>query len=729
MSKEDKKIKTAATHRSRRLKYSASFSVAVIAALAIIILINVIVDRGFRTLSEKASPVTRYLRYDLTATRQYSLSPQTLKVLKSLDKGYRIVSVIDAVSLQNQNISSLQTERVVGLIDEYPLYSSHIDIEKINPVHDQQKLSDFYQELEDRYKDKVGPITESIVTAQELINDLVAKLKPISKDIEGLLQLNSVKQNQSLVKLYSLNVFTLNQQIQETEKINETITKNLTNPLPAYQSAKGAMTQQILKFDGTVLADIVNAFDKLSRSRDVPPDAANNMIKISKKLQEVRNQIRAGITELQKIESYQPYEDVRASIQTQGFVAVMTDDEVRIIPILRMFRQLPQEYTATSGEPVFGFIGEEQLTGTLISLSFNPPPLVVFIQSDGAPAIGEKGKYNQVGARLQTANIQLTQWNPIPDNSLMQLPKIAEDQKTIWVVPPFPTLDVTNPNHAKFKDAQARTTELIKQRIEKGDAALVMMALDPLKEIASENPLIAYLNKNWGISPENDRIILTEQVQGRQTMAGTRFKITDWPTALPVTRSLTGMPAATLINSPIKLTSKEGIKQYTLMQLKSPRMWTYKDFSDNFSYQTAEFDPETTASRFIIGVAAEGQPVAEENADETKTAKRIIVTTSYAWPNDDITTNADPALSPQGRYRADLFGAAYPANSDLFVNSIFWLSDNDDLIAASPRSQDLRRVGAMSENAIFYTRFFLIGGVPMLVFTIGITVWTIRRRD
>ncbi|QDU33639.1 ABC-type uncharacterized transport system [Poriferisphaera corsica] len=730
MSNQDKTISTL-SHRARRTRYTLILAVSIIAALTIIILINLIVDRGFRSLSEQASPATRYLRYDFTATRQYSLSPQTLKVLKSLDNDYRLITVINATTPQEQ--------RVPELVNEYKLYTNKITVEQINPTSDVKAIADFYDQLEGRYTKHLGPITQTVADGQALVSSVVDQLNPVVEQLKELAQSPEVKPNRTLSQLFASIVLNFSQQLKATEDINGTITTNLSTPLPAYQSAKSAIVNRLLEFDSVILAETISAFDKLSRSRSTPPATADAMLKINKSLNIVRDEIRRDVTKLQKVQSYLPYEEVRAAIQAKGFVAILADDEARIIPVSKMYRELPAEYTAAAGEPELGFIGEEQLTGSLISMSFNPPPLVIFVQSDGQDAFGEKGMYNQVGARLRTSNIQLAQWNPIPANSMDTLPKIENAQHTVWVVPAFPALDVTNPQHATIQAARDRTAQLIKERIAKGDSALVMMALDPLKEIASQNPIIAYLNKSWGIYPENDRVILSEQVQGRDTFAGTRFKITEWPTSLPITQSIKGMSAAALISSPIKLDDVEGIKQFAIMQITSPRMWTYKDFTDSTSYRTAEFDPETASSHFIIGVAAEGSPKSEavseiENESTAITTdnaenNRIIVTSTYAWATDFITTNADPNLTSQGQNQADVFGAAFPANSDLFVNSIYWLSGNDDLIAASPRSQDLRRVGAMTENGIFYSRLFLIGGLPIFVFVLGIAVWSIRRRD
>ena len=50
------------------------------------------------------------------------------------------------------------------------------------------------------------------------------------------------------------------------------------------------------------------------------------------------------------------------------------------------------------------------------------------------------------------------------------------------------------------------------------------------------------------------------------------------------------------------------------------------------------------------------------------------------------------------------------------------------MIAASPRSQDIRRIAPMSESAYHGYRGALFFGMPMAVFVAGCVVFVMRRR-
>ena len=704
------------SHRNRRLRYLLQVTLAVIAAIVIVALINRIVDMGFTSVSQSASPMTRYMRYDFTATRQYSLSPQTIKVLGNLDEDYEIVSVI--------NPDSPQTVRVVDLLSEYALYGKHVKIRKINPTTDVTKVEKFYADLGNRYVENNKPIRATIKQGASALSQVADKFQPVRQELINAMDKTNLDSQPKLKNNINAAITSLESIQAQIKTSSENILKELDSPLPAFGSVHADLEKFFISIRDTKVAPLVQYFNKRIKDYATPDNVKNAMLRTNKLLNPLRSYITVEISKLQRVEPYKPYEDVRSSIQTTGFVAILASDQARIIPLKNMYRQLPDEVAQQNGEPQFGFIGEEQVTGSIISMNLKTPPLVVFVLTDGQKAIGKNGIYNQIASRLQLSNVQVKQWNALPDNSLSLLPKPAKDQKVVWVVNPFPMLNVTNPNYSKIVDARERVAKLLREHIKAGDSALVMTSIDFLQQISKLNPVEQYLFDQWGIQPQNDRLVLREEVINRETRPAVKFKLTNWGTSLDVTNPLQGMLGVVSLPSPIKLTEKDNVKHYTLMQLSSPRMWIHSDIKSGNDVLHAKFDPETAVQTSIVGVAAEGK--FDKDSDKVQ---RIAVTSVADWGSDRITTNMDPSLSPQGIGGAEVYGAAYPANSDLFVNSIYWLTGHDDLIAASPRSQDIRRVGAMSESQMMAFRWILVVGLPLIVFSVGLTVWTVRRRD
>ena len=93
-----------------------------------------------------------------------------------------------------------------------------------------------------------------------------------------------------------------------------------------------------------------------------------------------------------------------------------------------------------------------------------------------------------------------------------------------------------------------------------------------------------------------------------------------------------------------------------------------------------------------------------------------------AWATDQITNYG--MLGPGS---APLVGALFPGNSELFVNSVYWLAGLDQLIAASARTQDIRRIqiSVSGTRAIQRTLPILL---PLAILASGVGVWLVRRK-
>jgi len=100
------------------------------------------------------------------------------------------------------------------------------------------------------------------------------------------------------------------------------------------------------------------------------------------------------------------------------------------------------------------------------------------------------------------------------------------------------------------------------------------------------------------------------------------------------------------------------------------------------------------------------------------------------WATDEATTFGRLSDGREGPGLATQPGAtiAYPGNTELFVSSVFWLAHQEQLIAASPRTQDLRRVDPIPAATLSVYRGVLVAGLPGLVFVVGVAVWLVRRR-
>lgn len=98
---------------SRSLYYGTSSTILTLAVVAIVVLVNVIADRDF------------HVRWDLTANRMYSLSEQTLQMLRELGEDVTVYAFVREGDPRGQQI--------VDLIREYVYRSDRIRLNVIDP--------------------------------------------------------------------------------------------------------------------------------------------------------------------------------------------------------------------------------------------------------------------------------------------------------------------------------------------------------------------------------------------------------------------------------------------------------------------------------------------------------------------------------------------------------------------------------------------------------------------
>jgi len=397
---------------------------------------------------------------------------------------------------------------------------------------------------------------------------------------------------------------------------------------------------------------------------------------------------------------------------------------VRVIPLKELFREPDRSQMRPGQMPELRFQGEEKITGALVSMSMSNPPMVVFVGGGPRPATGPGGQYQKVTQRLQNLNFKVESWNPAggpgPGGRPMPpgpAPEPQEGQKAVWIVLPQPP---PNPQNPMASGGNQQLTETIRGHMTEGHGVMFMLSFNPMPFMGGGNEL-AKLMEPWGITAQTDRAILAEiRIPNRPPGADYRFDPVQWPADLPVTGAISGMRGHFELPSPLVLTKPlgDGSMVYPLVELRGKRMWAATDLQSN---QRPEYDPQTAKDSFVIAAAAE------------KDGNRIVAATAShdprmgqfrSWASDGVTDVGVIGM----RGTADAFGAMWPANAELFVNSVFWLAGLEDLIAASARSQDIRRIDGITQEGIERLRWSLLPGLPIAIIAVGIGVWLVRRK-
>jgi len=105
--------------------------------------------------------------------------------------------------------------------------------------------------------------------------------------------------------------------------------------------------------------------------------------------------------------------------------------------------------------------------------------------------------------------------------------------------------------------------------------------------------------------------------------------------------------------------------------------------------------------------------------------RQIVVFGSERFAADDIAQSQSVMLTSKG-LQAYL---NFPANTDLFVNALHWLTGEADRIAVGPRQSDVPRLDKLTEGGTAqFCRVLLVGIWPGLALLAGAGVWLLRRR-
>lgn len=343
---------------------------------------------------------------------------------------------------------------------------------------------------------------------------------------------------------------------------------------------------------------------------------------------------------------------------------------------------------------------EQDLTNALIKVITGQTRKVYFTQGHG-----EKDAASSDRGGLSTITETMKQDNFTVEPLVLIQQKSVPDDATVLVIA-GPTTDFFPPE-----------MDAINAYVAKGGKVLVMM--DPLMKGPAQ-PLLTQFLADWGIRAGTDVVL---DASGMGQMLGTDASVpvaAQYP-AHPITegfRVITAYPMARTM-APIE----GGSNSHTAQPLvtTSPQSWSEADLASlssgkggqvEFNADKGDKQGPITLGAAVSAPATVTPPPPSGNAtpanpdSERKPETRIV-----AFGDSDFASNT--AIGVAG-------------NRDLFMNSVNWLSQQENLIAVRPRQPEDRRLTltADQQNRIMILTLFII---PGFVFATGIYTWWKRR--
>ena len=341
---------------------------------------------------------------------------------------------------------------------------------------------------------------------------------------------------------------------------------------------------------------------------------------------------------------------------------------------------------------------EQELTNALIKVVTGAARKVYFTQGHG-----EKDIASSERGGLSTAVEAMKQDNLAVEQLVLIQQKAVPDDATIVVIA-GPTTDFFPPE-----------IEALNAYAAKGGKVLVM--LDPLLKGPAQ-PLLTQFLTDWGINAGGDVVL---DASGMGQMLGTDASVpvaAQYPahpitegfrviTAYPMARSMTPIPG--------------GSNSHTAQPLvnTSPQSWSEADLAAlstgkaevAFNADKGDKQGPITLAAVVSAPATVTPPPAGNASPDSPDAQRKPETRVVAVGDSDFATNMAIGIS---------------GNRDFFMNSLNWLSQQENLIAVRPRQPEDRRLTltADQQNRIMILTLFII---PGLVFASGVYTWWRRR--
>jgi ABC-type uncharacterized transport system involved in gliding motility auxiliary subunit len=338
--------------------------------------------------------------------------------------------------------------------------------------------------------------------------------------------------------------------------------------------------------------------------------------------------------------------------------------------------------------------GEQELTNALIKVIQGRQPKVYFTQGHGEKdtANSDRGGYNAISTALTSDNFA------VDKVVLAQVAAVPADADVLVIAGPR-------------TDFLAPEIDMLKAYLKRGGKILLM--LDPVIKTDQPQPAgLQALLKDWGIDAGDDVVL---DVSGMGRLIGTDESVpvaASYPSH-PITDNfnlLTAYPLARSM-SPIDGGSNGHTAQRLVETSKSS--WAETNLKSLTGGEPAKLDDADKKGPVTLAAAGSG-PAADAPPADSKTPeaeKKTPETRIVAFGDSDFASNA--AINVQG-------------NRDLFLNSVNWLAQQENLIAIRPKDPEDRRVTltADQERRIFYLTVLIVPGLVLLA---GVQTWWRRR--
>jgi hypothetical protein len=671
---------------------------------------------------------------DLTRTGVNSLSPRTQKLLAGLPEPVKITGIYGVVIVDDR-VAEKRRDMVRDLLSLYQRANPRmVTTAMVDPVKEPARIGALLKELRElsRYQNESEPHTALL----KQIPDLNARIaSAASADAARMRELPSAGARSKLpLVAESLSVIA-----EKTRRIDESVRRLERAELPRYgeliDAIRNVLTEtreflqraaEWMRGEGRKLAaesgEAVAFFDEAAGRYDALVAEIDKTLEGSKDLKPIA------------------LEEIATKLQNaQDYPAIIVEDggEARVVSFDEVWKFRAEGRGRRSrDEDDRDFAGEEAISSAILKLTQKEKTAIVFTRFGGQPLITPTfmpdlssggGAFEQFGELLRDENFVVQEW----DVSAQKTPPAIPDAKrTVYVVfppePPRPNPMIPAPRGSITEEDRKIITDAV-------DASGMAVFLTGWLPAFAPYEFESYLRNQWGVHPRSE--MLTCQFAALPDRAGLYYpmnttengvmllsqalRFTDHPIAKPEQAQLGAFLNVCPIDVVPEAERPEGTKIAPVVEVeKTDLVWALPDPEQRFR--------EASAARgFARREADKYAPFPIAVTAESPDQKRIAVFGSVDFGADRLAQYKVAAYV--GAALVDIL--MFPANRDLMLNTLYWVSNDADRISVGPKGSDLPRLDKLKEGpGARFWRVFLVAIWPAAMLCVGAGVWLLRRR-
>lgn len=654
-----------------------------------------------------ARPGLRF-RGDATKTRAYSLSPQTRQMLAGLDGQWTIALVMSA-----RDVDDAVRRQVDEVLSRFTEASEAISVVRVDPT-DPRTLPQYELLLADLragYAEQIADYQQALAEGRRALESFKTAVQQQSGRLAAVVpQIAAADPNRRAVEqLQQVLALRLEQAGQVIQELDGALRSDESRPLPDYEAARsvlgaalGGWAEEQFRI-GQLLAGWQGAAGADLALRRFAADDRQSF-------EAQAQQLALAADPLKQLPALELGRIGRALEQGDAAI-VMGPRGAAVIPSAQLLPNLAVRSDAGSIAYDQRFRGEQMISATIRSLLVDQMPMVVFVHAQDQSLLARRDRnVDLVGSAsiLDASRFDVREW--IVDRS--DPPTPAPGQTAVWIVVPPPSRQSLEPTGAEI-DLIEETHRLL------DDGQPVLLSFHPsvLPRFGRADPW-ATLTEALGVEVETGEVVAQEvAVSPDETRRELAQTLEDFPAQHPIASALHGqrtylaLPVAIVGARPAPGTAIEVIGRIA----PSPARWLEPDWSVN--PQEAQPAPHGPALAEPVTVIA----AIERRLPDRPRPQRVIVVGSGGWMLSYV---ADVGMSIGG----DRVMLAHPGNYELLLSSVEWLAGMDELIAPSPVSRQVARLGGVTPAVQQRWRWISLLGIPGACVGLGVAVWSVRRR-